>query len=98
MLALISLPVFAKAMWFTSRQRRNAHMSVERTAAGLQMVIPGCEWRSLPKSPTPVDQTGQGLLTFYKVPTLREKIEVRANKRLQPRCGQKSPPQDGLFA
>jgi hypothetical protein len=38
---------------------------VERTAAGLQMVIPGCESRTLPKSGTRADETGQGVLHFY---------------------------------
>ena len=36
---------------------------VERTSAGLQIVIPGCERRTLPKSTTRVDYNGQGLLT-----------------------------------
>jgi hypothetical protein len=39
---------------------------VERTAAGLQTVIPGCERRTLPRSTTRVDEGGQGLLHFYK--------------------------------
>ena len=72
-------------------------MSVERTAAGLQMVIPGCEWRSLPKSMTRSDERGQGLLTFYKPPTLSEEIASRVNAPLHPRRGQKPPPKDGLF-
>jgi hypothetical protein len=33
---------------------------VERTSAGLQIVIPGCERRTLPKSTTRVDGIGQG--------------------------------------
>jgi hypothetical protein len=41
---------------------------VERTRAGLQMIIPGCERRTLPKSTTRVDEIGQGLLHFYKRP------------------------------
>jgi hypothetical protein len=73
-------------------------MSIERTAAGLQMLIPGCEWRSLPKSTTPSDQTGQGLFRFYQPPSLREKIASRASAPMQPRRGQKPPPKDGLFA
>jgi len=73
-------------------------MSVERTAAGLQMVIPGCEWCSLPKSTTPSNQTGQGLLNFYDPPSLREKIASRVNAPLQPRRGQKTPLKNGLFA
>ena len=55
-------------------------MSVERTAAGLQIVIPGCEWRSLPKSRR--DQaSGQGILSFYKPPTSARKLRaVRASR------------------
>jgi len=34
-------------------------------AAGLQMVIPGCESRTLPKSVTRADETGQGVLHFF---------------------------------
>src|SRR4051794_25943302 len=41
------------------------HMSViERTPAGLQTVIPGCERRTLPRSTSRVDDDGQGLLHF----------------------------------
>jgi hypothetical protein len=72
-------------------------MSVERTAAGLQIVIPGCERRTLPKSTTRVDEIGQGLLHFYKPPSLRERLESRADAPLQPRKGQKAPPKSGLF-
>jgi hypothetical protein len=72
-------------------------MAVERTAAGLQMVIPGCEKRSLPKSTTASDQAGQGLLHFYEPPSLRETIAARMNAPLHPRRGQKSLPRGGLF-
>jgi hypothetical protein len=72
-------------------------MAVESTPAGLQMIFPGCERRSLPKSPTTSDRAGQGLLAFYEAPTTREKIEILLNLPLQPRCGQKAPPKDGLF-
>jgi hypothetical protein len=41
---------------------------VERTSAGLQTVIPGCERRTLLKSTTRVDDNGQGLLHFYSSP------------------------------
>ena len=50
-------------------------MSEERTSAGLQIVIPGCERRTLPKSTTRVDEAGQGLLQFYTPPSLRERLE-----------------------
>ena len=45
---------------------------VERTPAGLQTVIPGCERRTLPKSTTRADENGQGLLHFYEPSSLRE--------------------------
>ena len=73
-------------------------MTVERTAVGLQMVIPGCESRTIPKSTTRADERGQGLLGFYSPTTLREEIASRANEPLHPRRGQLPPPRDGLFA
>jgi hypothetical protein len=57
---------------------------LERTPAGLQMVIPGCERRTLPRSITRVDDIGQGLLSFYRPPTLREKLEASAESPLRP--------------
>ncbi len=59
--------------------------NIERTTAGFQTVIPGCERRTLPKSTTSSDDAGQGLLDFYRPPTLREKLAARANAPLQPR-------------
>jgi hypothetical protein len=70
---------------------------VERTSAGLQTVIPGCERRTLPKSTTRVDETGQGLLHFYKPPTLREELARRADAPLGPTREQKALPKAGLF-
>ena len=58
---------------------------IERTSAGFQAVIPGCERRTLPKSTTSADDTGQGLLDFYCPPTLREKLTALADAPLQPR-------------
>jgi hypothetical protein len=58
---------------------------IERTAAGFQTVIPGCEKRMLPKSTSAADDAGQGLLEFYRPPTLREKLATRADAPLQPR-------------
>ena len=58
---------------------------IERTAAGLQTFIPGCERRTLPKSTTSSDDTGQGLLDFYRPPTLREKLDVLVAAPMQPR-------------
>src|SRR5882672_3424935 len=71
---------------------------VERTSAGLQMVIPGCERRTLPKSTTRVDEAGQGLLHFYRQPSLREKLESRADAPLRPSKVQKALPKNGLFS
>ena len=58
---------------------------IERTRAGFQAVIPGCERRTLPKSTTSSDDTGQGLLDFYRPPTLREKLAALAEAPLQAR-------------
>ena len=58
---------------------------IERTAAGFQTVIPGCERRTLPKSTTRSDDAGQGLLEFYRPPTLRETLATRTSAPLQPR-------------
>jgi hypothetical protein len=73
-------------------------MPIERTPSGLQMVIPGCERRTLPKSASLSDATGQGLLDFYRPPSLSEEITYRANAPLQPRVRQKVPPKPGLFS
>jgi hypothetical protein len=37
---------------------------VERTSAGLQIVMPGCERRTLPRSTTRVDESGQACFVF----------------------------------
>lgn len=71
--------------------------NLERTSAGLQMVIPGCERRTPPRSRTRTDDTGQGLLGFYKSPTQREQLSQRADAPLRASKGQKSLPQGGLF-
>jgi hypothetical protein len=70
---------------------------IERTPAGLQIVMPGCERRTLPRSTTRVDEMGQGLLGFYRPPSLHEKLEARADAPLRPSRGQKAPPKCGLF-
>ncbi|MET4841923.1 hypothetical protein ABIF62_002418 [Bradyrhizobium japonicum] len=72
--------------------------ALERTTAGLQMVIPGCERRTLPRSTTRVDDVGQGLLSFYKPPSLHEQLVCRGNAPLRPRKAQKAPPKSGLFS
>jgi hypothetical protein len=70
---------------------------VERTPAGLQMVIRGCERRTLPRSTTRADDAGQGLLGFYKPPSLREQLASRADAPLRPSKGQRTLPKSGLF-
>jgi hypothetical protein len=70
---------------------------IERTAAGFQTVIPGCEKRTLPKSTSAADDAGQGLLDFYQPSTLHEKLASRADAPLRPSRGQKTPPRSGLF-
>jgi hypothetical protein len=70
---------------------------VERTSAGLQTVIPGCERRTLPRSTTRVDESGQGLLHFYKPSGLREQLAKRADAPLLPKRGQKPLQKSGLF-
>jgi len=62
---------------------------VERTSAGFQIILPGCEHRTLPKSTSPSDDTGQGLLGFYRPPTLREKLAALATAPMQPRRSQR---------
>lgn len=70
----------------------------ERTSAGLQIVIPGCERRTLPRSTTPVDEVGQGLFRFYMPPSLREKLNSRSEAPLRPKRAQKALPKSGLFS
>ena len=59
---------------------------VERTTAGLQIIIPGCERRTLPKSTTPVDESGQGCFISIGRPFCG------------PPKGQKALPKSGLFS
>ena len=64
--------------------------NIERTTAGFQTVIPGCERRTLPKSTTSSDDAGQGLLDFYRPPTLREKLALAPMHR----CSRDAPKDD----
>jgi hypothetical protein len=73
-------------MGIIDQNRREVDMpDIERTAAGFQTVIPGCEKRTLPKSTSAADDAGQGLLDFYQPPTLREKLATRADAPMQPK-------------
>ena len=69
----------------------------ERGSVSLQMIIPGCERRTLPKSTSSANWDGQGLLEFYAEPTLGEKLELRAAAPMTPSQGQKPLPKSGLF-
>ena len=73
-------------------------VQVERENAGLQLVIPGCERRTLPKSSSSANWFGQGLLVFYAEPTLKEKLELRADAPLAAKKGQRTLPKAGLFS
>jgi len=70
----------------------------ERTAAGLQMIIPGCDRRTLPRSSSSASWFGQGLLGFYAEPTLHEKIARLVEAPLTAKKGQKPLPRAGLFS
>jgi hypothetical protein len=59
--------------------------------------MPGCERRTLPRSTSHVDDSGQGLLQFYKPSSLREQLAHQADAPLLPKRGQKVMPGDGLF-
>jgi hypothetical protein len=50
-----------------------------------------------PRSTSSVDDFGQGLLSFYKPSTLREKLDASAEAPLRPSKGQKTLPKSGLF-
>jgi hypothetical protein len=71
---------------------------IDQTPAGLQMVIPGCERRTLPKSVMHADDRGQGLLQFYAPPTLREQLIKLASAPMRSRRGQKPASRNGLFS
>ena len=67
----------------------------ERTSAGLQIVILGCERRTLPKSTTLVDEPGQGLLGLYKPSSLRKRSKtvqrrLCGKQRTKARCQRRS--------
>jgi len=46
-----------------------AMADLERTPAGWQLLISGCEKRTLIRSTTAVDDHGQGLFGYYQPPT-----------------------------
>ena len=69
----------------------------ERSSVGMQLVIPGCETRTLPKSSSRANWTGQGLLGFYVEPTLKDVLVHRGNAPLKAKKGQKGLIKCGLF-
>ena len=71
---------------------------LERTAAGWQLLISGCEKRTLPRSTTPVDDHGQGLLTFYRPPTVSEHMQHKLVAPLRGKRAQRPLPVNGLFS
>jgi hypothetical protein len=92
-----SLTIKPCATLIRQSPRSSTMTEVERTSAGLQTIIPGCEQRTLPKSTTRADENGQGLFTFYKPSSLREQLAKRADAPLVPKRGQKALA-IGLFA
>jgi hypothetical protein len=73
---------WAKIDW---KQTRKDMPNVERTPAGMQTVIPGCERRTIPKSDSRADASGQALLPFYEPPTQKEKLDRLAAAPIKPR-------------
>jgi hypothetical protein len=71
---------------------------LERTAAGWQLLIEGCDKRTLPRLTTPVDDFGQGLLGYYKPPTVSELMQHKLAAPSRGRLPQRPLPVSGLFA
>jgi len=71
---------------------------LERTAAGWQLLIDGCEKRTLPRSTTPVDDHGQGLLGYYQPPSDSEIMQHKLAAPLRGRRPQMPLPVSGLFS
>jgi hypothetical protein len=65
-------------------------VQIERSTAGVQLVIPGCERRTLPKSSSSANWFGQGLLGFYAEPTHQETLAVRINAPMSAKKSQKA--------
>jgi len=74
-----------------------AMADLERTAAGWQHLIDGCDRRTLPRSTTPVDDHGQGLLSYYKPPSVSEIMQIKLAAPLRGRRAQSPLPISGLF-
>jgi hypothetical protein len=74
-----------------------AMADLERTAAGWQLLIDGCEKRTLPRSTTPVDDRGQGLLGYYQPPSDSEHMQRKLAAPLRGKRAQRPLPVSGLF-
>jgi len=75
-----------------------AMADLERTAAGWQLLISGCDKRTLPRSTTPVDDRGQGLLGYYQPPTDSEVMQHQIASPLRGKRAQRPLPVNGLFS
>ena len=71
---------------------------LERTNAGWQLLIDGCEKRTLPRSTTAVDDHGQGLLGYYKPPSDSENMQHKLAAPLRSKRAQRPLPVSGLFS
>ena len=71
---------------------------LERTAAGWQLLIDGCDKRTLPRSTTPVDHHGQGLLGYFTPPSDSELMQHKLAAPLRGRRAQRPLPVNGLFS
>ena len=71
---------------------------LERTAVGWQHVIDGCEKLTLPRSTTLVDHHGQGLLGFYRPPTISDNMQHKLALPLRGKRAQRPLPVSGLFS
>jgi hypothetical protein len=81
-------PWYGRSPWEVrpeKEMRKKKMPAIENTPAGLQTVLPGCERRTLAKSKSAADDAGQGLLEFYRPPTLRERLNRLAEALMQPR-------------
>ena len=64
-------------------------VSIERTKAGLQYILPGAERRTAPRSVYSMDASGQLLIPGYEPTTDTERLAHKVIAPLIPRRGQK---------
>jgi len=75
-----------------------AMADLERTAAGWQLFISGCDKRTLPRSTTMADERGQGLLGYYQPPSVSEVMQIKLAAPLRSKRVQRPLPINGLFS